>query len=463
MLNYQYKLDSLTDSSVWVFTKQSISFDTAFKAVKLLKEMPNRKNGNIKNYFTNNYDRYDIDTNIHRVLVISQLFGLLTKTPLYERGGRYNTEQPTEMFELLNKYSMGSKEYNVLKTEQILKVKIKAIIDTANNNKDWNILPVIFSYKVLKALKEQYNINTVSLELYYTYIMTCSNYSEVNDAVEFIKSNCPATEFVPEYKGRSRFTALVQGNLGLFVITSDSISINENFDKYFNYSFMEVFDIDELNIQLSRDVDYTYFLTTHQNFNVNLIDYPTNQNIQTIQISTIKAKNKKVVSLPDGSYEDEDTDYVNKVNEIKEYNINFEIGKDADKVKPTITTGGIAKRYSKNPIIGKIAIQKTMYLCENIEKHITFISNTTNKQYMEAHHLIPISYQEEMWDRFGVNIDCVENIVSLCPNCHSAIHYAIKEVKIDIIKKAYALKIDDLRKVGITLSLDEVIGFYFGS
>ncbi len=277
MYNFQDKLNSLTESSVWVFTKQSISFDTAYKAVKLLSEMANKENENVERYFSENYERYDIDTHRHRVLVISQLFGLLTKTPPYKRGGRYNTEQPTEIFEMLDKYPLGSKEYNTIKTEQILKIKIKAIIDTADNNRDWNILPTIFSYKVLKTLKEQYNISSVPLEQFYTYIMTCDDYSEVEQAVKFISENCQVSKFVGEYKDRSRFLTLFQNNFQLFNIDRDTISINETFDEYFNDSFMEKFDIDELNIQLSRDVDYAYFLTTYQNFNVNLIDAPSEQ------------------------------------------------------------------------------------------------------------------------------------------------------------------------------------------
>ena len=28
---------------------------------------------------------------------------------------------------------------------------------------------------------------------------------------------------------------------------------------------------------------------------------------------------------------------------------------------------------------------------------------------MEAHHLVPVMYQQEIWDKFGINVDCVEN------------------------------------------------------
>ena len=43
------------------------------------------------------------------------------------------------------------------------------------------------------------------------------------------------------------------------------------------------------------------------------------------------------------------------------------------------------------------------------------------KDYIEAHHLIPMEYQGD----FSVSIDVPENIISLCPNCHRAFHNSV--------------------------------------
>lgn len=454
------KLNRLTPKDIWVFTKQSVDFDNAFKAVKLFKEMPNRDTNKIEIYFKNNFKRYGIDTDRHRVLIIAQLFGLLTKTPPYKRGGSYNKENPTEMFELLNKCEIGSIEYNKLKTEQILKVKIRAVIDGAENNIDWNILPVIFSYKVLRQLKEHYKIDSVNIDLFYTYVMTCSKFSEVNEAVEYIKNNATASQYIDVYRDRSRFITLASGNLNLFNISRTEISLNPNFDNYFNDNFMEKLDIEELNIQLSRDVDYTYFLTTYQGFDVNLIDENVDRPENLGLVDTPKSRKKKVVKDVMGALEDDDTDYVEKVDDVKEYNINENIAKYAFKNKPSATTAGILKRYSKNPLVGKVSIKKADYKCENNISHETFISAHTNHQFMEAHHLIPINQQEVMWERYGVNVDCTENIVSLCPNCHREIHYAVKEVKRELIQKLYKIKKNELSNIGLYTSLDELFEIY---
>ncbi len=423
--------------------------------------MQNRKNGNVEEYFKKNHATYNINTDRHRILSSSQLFGLLTKTPPYSKAGRYGIEEPTEIFELLKQYKIGSHEYNTLKSEQILKVKIKAIIDTAGNNDNWNILPVIYIYKVLKVLKEQYQINSVDIDRFYTYIMTSDDYSCLDETVFCIKEGAPITEYIDNYRNLSRVKPLVHKNINLFNFDSNNISINEKFDEYFNNLFMEKFDIDELNIQLKRVVDYTYFLTSCQNFNINLIDEPNYTNTHSKEgVQSQKIKKKKTISLEDGGIEDDDVDYVIKVNDIKEFTINPNIVKDAEKVEPTITSGAIAKRYSKNPLIGKVAIQNCEYLCQNDQMHTTFIANSTKKPYMEAHHLIPISAQLEIWIQFGVNIDCIENIVSLCPNCHRAIHYAKDEFKIELLKKIFETKKDCLASIGLNIDFDFLLKYY---
>ena len=211
--NVEEFLNTLNDKSVWVFTKQETDFDTAVLATKLFNEIPDIEKTNVEQYFTEHHSDYDIETDRHRMMIIPQLFGLITKTPFYQRGVQYNKERPTAVFDEINKLFIDKEKgqvienkvkYNELKTEQILKLKIHAIIDTANNNENYHVLPVIFIYKVLKDLQLKYGINEVSIDHLYTYIMTCKNYKELNNAVEYIKDNGPISKYVSIYKGNSR-------------------------------------------------------------------------------------------------------------------------------------------------------------------------------------------------------------------------------------------------------------------
>lgn len=192
MISAEEYLRTLNEKSVWVFTKQKVSsFDEIIKVTNFFEDIPDREHTNIEQYFSEHHSEYAIETDRHRTLVIPQFFGLITKTPFYQRGGPYNKEKPTAVYDKLKEINprLNLYEYNKVKTEQILKFKIHAIIDTANNNEDYNILPIIFIYKVLKELQTKYNINEVSLDHLYTYIMTCKEYSQWEQAVEYIRTS----------------------------------------------------------------------------------------------------------------------------------------------------------------------------------------------------------------------------------------------------------------------------------
>ncbi len=452
MRSAEEKLKSLDKNSVWVFTKQETNFEESFKSARLFFEIPDKQNTNIESYFADNHARYDINTDRHRTLVIPQFFGLITKTPFYERGGTYNDENCTAVFERMLLEEPGSTTYNILKTEQLLKLKIHAIIDTANNNSGYNILPIIFIYKVLRGLKEKYAIDEVSIGHLYTYIMTCSHYSEVDEAIEYIKNDSPVSEHLPALKDRSRVLTYIKNNVNLFNVTKESISLNPQFDDYFYNNFIQKYDFEELHEQLSRDVDYSYFLYNVQGFNINLIDTPS-QDASSAQ----PAKSTVSAYIED----DDETSYLSKVDDIKETNINEDAGIDAYKTEPiTVSKFNVGRRFRTNPLLGKIAIKKAYYSCEKDYTHETFISKKTNQNYMEAHHLIPVCFQKDIWDKYQVNIDCVENLVSLCPTCHKAIHYGTKEVQTSMIEQLYEKCVPKYRAIGLPITLDEVKKLY---
>lgn len=448
------KLATLKQNSVWVFTKQDTDFDESYKSALLFSEIPNKDSVNIEDYFTQNHGRYDIHTDRHRILVIPQFFGLITKTPFYTRGGTYNNENPTAAFEALHSAANNSYDYNTIKTEQVLKLKIHAIIDTANNNKSFNILPVIFIYKVLRGLKEKYSINEISIDQLYTYVMTCSQYNEVDEAIEFIRTNSPISSLVSKFKSLSRVLTCIKKNTNLFIIDSQNISINPLYDDYFYNNFILKYDFEELHEQLLRDVDYSYFLYNIQDFSINLIDVPINE-VATTQ--------RQINLIPVSSYiDDEDeSNYIEKVDSIKETNINEDSGIDAYKIEPVaISKFDVGRRFRTNPLLGKIAIKKAYYYCERNYQHETFISKKTHKNYMEAHHLIPVCYQKDMWEKYNVNIDCIENLVSLCPTCHKAIHYGTKEVQREMITELYSKCAPKYHSIGLEISLEEILKLY---
>ncbi|MGN7285368.1 MrcB family domain-containing protein [Shouchella rhizosphaerae] len=113
-------------------------------------------------------------------------------------------------------------------------------------------------------------------------------------------------------------------------------------------------------------------------------------------------------------------------------------------------------KWKRDASIAKEAVQAANYLCEIDPYHITFVSAVTGKNFVEAHHLIPMSLQSN----FCRSLDVPGNIVSLCPNCHRSIHHANKAEKYLLIKKLYSLRKQALIDFGIDVPLEDLFVAY---
>ncbi len=89
--------------------------------------------------------------------------------------------------------------------------------------------------------------------------------------------------------------------------------------------------------------------------------------------------------------------------------------------------------YARDPRLAAMRFDLSGTKCEFNSLHYTFVGQRTNKQYVEAHHLIPMKYQH----LFSEPLDNLSNIVSLCPNCHRGIHHAVSEYKYELIDGIY--------------------------
>lgn len=94
------------------------------------------------------------------------------------------------------------------------------------------------------------------------------------------------------------------------------------------------------------------------------------------------------------------------------------------------------------------------FKCEISKDHKSFIRKSTNQNYTEPHHLIPMAYS----DKFKVSLDVEANIVSLCSTCHNHIHYGV-DAK-DLLTALYYQRIKRLRAVGLDISLEELLQMY---
>lgn len=114
----------------------------------------------------------------------------------------------------------------------------------------------------------------------------------------------------------------------------------------------------------------------------------------------------------------------------------------------------VTKAWNRNPKVAADALREAGYLCELYPQLPTFLSRTTGKPFVEAHHLIPMKLQAN----FDVSLDIKENVCSLSPFAHRKLHLAGFD---DIAKDVMSL-IE--RRPGLLeyagTSADEVLGFY---
>ena len=145
-------------------------------------------------------------------------------------------------------------------------------------------------------------------------------------------------------------------------------------------------------------------------------------------------------------------DFINTHHAKKNYQ--FEYNNDPEmRREPKVLNQGVSV-YPRDKQKSINAIVHSQYKCEINPQHETFNKKSDGLPYLEAHHLIPMSQQDE----FEYSLDVEENIVALCSNCHNEIHYG--EQANVLIKQLYHNRIELLKKKKIDVSLEKLLSYY---
>lgn len=117
------------------------------------------------------------------------------------------------------------------------------------------------------------------------------------------------------------------------------------------------------------------------------------------------------------------------------------------------------RREKTDPKLKATRIAKAGYLCEVNHEHITFSNSEGKHQYMESHHIVPMNAQK---DFKNIKLDSMFNLISLCPICHSQIHYANNKDKGIIFSKMYEIRKEEMLKHGFDLAkINEIFNKYY--
>ncbi len=171
----------------------------------------------------------------------------------------------------------------------------------------------------------------------------------------------------------------------------------------------------------------------------------------------INNKNELVVGALDeitwGSldqYDIDDNEYTNSVNLTIPKKINIKEIPTKGEIKKIKIKGRTT--YKRNPNLAILRFEKSEYKCEINANHRTFTSIKNNLPFVESHHFIPMKFQGIM----DYPLDNLDNLISLCPNCHRAFHHAIIDEKILLINEIYQKR----KKIQNLYSIEDIKGFY---
>jgi len=217
------------------------------------------------------------------------------------------------------------------------------------------------------------------------------------------------------------------------------------------------------NINKYNDVKFIVFFTNLGIIKYKNKQYSFNSNIYNKYynlIENIEVYNRRDDGINTIYINEDYEDYANKNNIDYEnpYIIDGKALEVQNNRQPELVSYSNNKpKYKVNNRIKKTAIEMSGYKCNISSNHITF-KNKLNKYYMEGHHFIPMSAQADFND---INLDRTENIATLCPNCHRAIHYGNDQERFNVLKNLYDIKITKLIKIGIDISLEDLFNKYY--
>ena len=181
-----------------------------------------------------------------------------------------------------------------------------------------------------------------------------------------------------------------------------------------------------------------------------------NYSTQIGELSIYNTEPKMTLTLDENTDDNSSDIDQDKVIRSFAYDITTEKFQHQNNRMPIPIKVGKKVKYKTNPRISKTALDLAKYVCLIDNSHTTFISKL-GKPYMEAHHLIPMAAQAD----FEINLDRIENIVSICPICHSAIHLGDDATRAELLKNLYDLKEKDLKSASLNISFGELLTKYY--
>jgi len=126
--------------------------------------------------------------------------------------------------------------------------------------------------------------------------------------------------------------------------------------------------------------------------------------------------------------------------------------------RPPRSPRGTGSGYRRDPKVAAEALKSSTYECAADATHQSFIARKTKMNFVEAHHLVPMQFQE----RFEPSLDVLENVVVLCPTCHRKLHHGQIADKKVILTLLHQARDAGLRSRGLEITQNDLVALYKG-
>lgn len=118
------------------------------------------------------------------------------------------------------------------------------------------------------------------------------------------------------------------------------------------------------------------------------------------------------------------------------------------------------KRYKTQKKIKDTVLEDANYLCNCHDLKHFYFESTELHNFVEGHHIVPMNRQDEYYFGKNVNLDIPQNIVALCPNCHSQIHFGSRHARLQILSEIFIRNKAQLLTFDSTLTLSLLASYY---
>lgn len=138
------------------------------------------------------------------------------------------------------------------------------------------------------------------------------------------------------------------------------------------------------------------------------------------------------------------------------YGIDIDIDAYDDRPVPKCNGRNVSSRVMRDPMVKAIALKRAGYQCELFPGHPQILMKG-GKIYLETHHLIPMSMQDD----FEYSLDVPANVIAVCPYAHRYLHHAAMDAeKRRLLVHLWRKRQPVLERCGIRIALDDLLRWY---